>query len=543
MRREGFLCLVLHAHLPYIHHPEYEYFLEETWFYEAITETYIPLVAMLERLIDDRVHFRITLSLSPTLIEMLQNPLLRQRYMGYLDTLLALTEKELWRTEGDVHFAPVVSMYYERFRKIRHLYEEVYKKDLVSVFRSLSDAGSVELITTAATHAFLPALLDYPRAIRAQLLIGGEHHREHFDRKPHGMWLPECGYAPGIDALLTESEANFFFLDTHGILYAEPTPRFGAYLPVSCPSGAVAFGRDIQSSRQVWSSIEGYPGDFHYRDFYRDIGFDLDDDSLKPFIQPHGIRTFTGLKYYRITGKTHEKQPYDREHAIRKAEEHAHHFIRSKENQIQSLHSRLGIRPVITAPYDAELFGHWWFEGPEWLEALFRIADREQKNFRMITPAEYLAEETAGGFALQVSQPSFSSWGEKGFSEVWLNETNDYVYRHLLKATERMLSLADIFPQAEGIQQRALRQAARELLLAQQSDWTFIMKHHTATGYARKRFEEHISRFTRLYESIIAGNISETWLSDIEQKDAIFKNISHTVFSSKQQGSSYNSLS
>jgi 1,4-alpha-glucan branching enzyme len=151
----------------------------------------------------------------------------------------------------------------------------------------------------------------------------------------------------------------------------------------------------------------------------------------------------------------------------------------------------------------------------------------------MITPTEYLAEETAGGLALQVSQPSFSSWGEKGFSEVWLNETNDYVYRHLLKATERMLSLADIFPQAEGIRQRALRQAARELLLAQQSDWTFIMKQETATGYARKRFEEHISRFTRLYESIITGNISETWLSDIEQKDAIFKNISYTVFSNK----------
>jgi 1,4-alpha-glucan branching enzyme len=543
MRHEGFLCLVLHAHLPYIYHPEHEHFLEETWFYEAITETYIPLVAMFERLMDDRVDFRITLSLSPTLVEMFQNPLLRQRYRDYLETLLALTEKELRRTRGDIHFAPVVAMYYERFKKIRRLYEEVYKKDLVSVFRNLSGAGAVELITTAATHAFLPALSHYPRAIRAQLLIGSEHHREHFDRKPHGMWLPECGYAPGFDALLTEAGANFFFVDTHGILHAAPTPRFGAYLPVSCPSGAVAFGRDSQSAEQVWSSVVGYPGDLHYRDFYRDIGFDLDSESLQPCIQPDGIRTFTGLKYYRITGKTHDKQPYDREQAIRKAEEHAHHFLRSRENRIQSLHSRLGIQPVITAPYDAELFGHWWFEGPEWLEALFRIADREQKNFRMITPSEFLTEETAGGSTLQVSQPSFSSWGEKGYSEVWMNETNDYVYRHLLKATERMLSLADTFSRAEGLQQRALNQAARELLLAQQSDWTFIMKHHTSTGYARKRFEEHINRFTRLYESIIAGNISETWLSDTEQKDALFKNISYTVFSTKQQESSYNNLS
>ncbi|MDQ7786173.1 MAG: DUF1957 domain-containing protein [Thermodesulfovibrionales bacterium] len=533
MRTRGFLCIVLHAHLPYIRHPEHDNFLEETWLFEAITETYIPLLDMFERLIHDSVDFRITISLSPTLVEMFHDPLLQQRYRHYLGKMIAFTEQELSRIKGDVHFEPVVTMYHERFRRILHLYEDVYKRDLVSAFENMSGTGKVELITTTATHAFLPVLSHCPQAVRAQILIGAEQHREKFCGKLRGMWLPECGYIPGFDALLTEAGINYFFVDTHGILHGEPTPRFGASLPVRCPSGAVAFGRDNQSAKQVWSSIEGYPGDFWYREFYRDIGFDLDLDSLKSYLHPDGLRTFTGLKYYRITGKTHNKKPYEREKAVKKAAEHAHHFLQSRGSQIQHLHGRLGIMPIITAPYDAELFGHWWFEGPDWLDALFRIMHREQNNFRMITPSEYLEEVAAGCSDLQVSQPSISSWGEKGYSEVWVNETNDYVYRHLFKAADRMVLLADTFPQSEGILRRAINQAARELLLAQQSDWTFIMKNRTATGYAQKRIEEHLSRFTRLYDSIISDNISATWLGEVEERDKIFKNISYSVFRSK----------
>lgn len=535
MKTHGFLCLVLHAHLPYIRHPEHERFLEETWLFEAITETYIPLLDMFERLLHDSVDFRVAFSLSPTLVEMFNDNLLRQRYTKHLEKIIAFTEQEVSRVRRDIRFESVIAMYRKRFRRVRYLYEEVYKGDLVSAFRALSETGKIELITSAATHAFLPALSHHPQTVRAQIHIGAEQHRENFCRTPRGMWLPECGYMPGFDQVLTEAGIEYFFVDTHGILRGEPAPKYGTMLPVHCPSGAVAFGRDSQSAKQVWSSTAGYPGDFCYRDFYRDAGFDLDPDLLGPYLHPEGIRTFTGLKYYRITGKTRKKKPYDRERALQKVREHAEHFFRSRQSQIEYQHRRLGIKPVITSPYDAELFGHWWFEGPDWLEALFRIVHHGMKNFRMITPGEYLEEAGAGRSGIQTSQPSLSSWGERGYSSVWLNRTNDYVYRHLFKAAERMILLADTFPHAEGMLRRAINQAARELMLAQQSDWTFIMKNRTATEYAKERLEGHIKRFIRLYDAIVSGNISRTWLKSLEEKDRIFRNISYSVFRSNRQ--------
>ncbi|MBM4136062.1 MAG: hypothetical protein FJ241_04435 [Nitrospira sp.] len=269
---KGYLCIVLHAHLPYIRHPEHDYFLEENWLYEAITETYIPLLDMFERLINDGIDFRITLSLSPTLIEMFNDDLLMARYKRYIERLIELSEKELYRTKGDIHFKPIVKMYHQRFKRIQYLFESAYVKDLTSAFRALQDTGNVEIITSAATHAFLPNLSMYPQAIRAQCKIAVSHYWNHFHTYPKGIWLPECGYMPGIEKYIQEEGIKFFFLDTHGILYGTPSPSYGVYAPVECPAGVIAFGRDVETSKQVWSSIEGYPGDFDYRDFYRDIG-------------------------------------------------------------------------------------------------------------------------------------------------------------------------------------------------------------------------------------------------------------------------------
>ncbi|TFG35179.1 MAG: DUF1957 domain-containing protein, partial [Nitrospirales bacterium] len=184
---KGYLCLVLHAHLPYIRHPEHEYFLEENWLYEAITETYIPLLEVFSRLINDGVDFRITVSLSPPLIEMLDDTFLRERYLRHIGRLIELSEKELFRTKGDIHFEPVVKMYHERFLQCRHFFESA-GKDLVSVFRSLQETGKVEIITSAATHAFLPNLFLYPQAVKAQLTVGAEHYKRHFGKNSNGIW-------------------------------------------------------------------------------------------------------------------------------------------------------------------------------------------------------------------------------------------------------------------------------------------------------------------------------------------------------------------
>jgi 1,4-alpha-glucan branching enzyme len=522
---------VLHAHLPYIRHPEHEYFLEENWLYESITETYIPLVDLFSRLIDDGIDFRITVSLSPTLIEMFNDSLLRERYERHIEGLIELSEREVKRTKGDIHFGPVARMYHRKFKRAYSLFHDHYKKDLVSVFRELQETGKINIITSAATHAFLPNMAAYPRAVKAQVKTGSLQYKKNFGSFPEGIWLPECGFAPGFDRYISEEGIKFFFLDTHGILQGRPLPKYGVYRPVLCPSGAVAFGRDAETSHQVWSSIAGYPGDFNYREFYRDVGFDLDYAYMKEYLKPFGAKTFTGLKYFRITGKTPRKKPYIISRARKKAAEHAAHFILQREKQIQLLSDSLKIKPVITAIYDAELFGHWWFEGTEWIEFLLRGIQSKRRNFRTMIPSEYLSEHQRRVTGFQACEPSMSSWGDRGYSEVWLNDSNDYIYRHLLKAIERMISLADAFPDANGLQERALNQAAREILLSQHSDWTFIMNAGTAAGYAQKRIENHIHRFTRIYQDVLSGNVSEQWLQEIEDKDRIFRDIDYRVYS------------
>lgn len=532
---KGYLNLVLHAHLPYIRHPEHEYFLEENWLYEAITETYIPLLDVLDGLVNDNVDFRITISLSPPLVEMFNDSLLRERCLRHINRLIELSEREIVRIMGDSSFEPLARMYNERFRRIKYLYEECYKKDITTAFRRLQDTGRVEIVTCAATHGYLPNLCINPQAVRAQIKVAVSSYIKNFGRAPVGMWLPECGYYPGIDGFLKEAGIKFFFMETHGILHGKPGPRYGIHKPVSCLSGVTAFGRDIESSKQVWSSIEGYPGDFDYRDFYRDIGFDLPMEYIRPYIHPDDIRIHTGIKYYRITGKTNHKEPYVRKWALDKAAEHAGNFMFNRGRQIEFLHDTFKFRPVITAPYDAELFGHWWFEGPEWLNFLLRKIARDQKLLRTITPSEYLDENPD----LQTISPSISSWGYKGYSEVWLNGSNDWVYRHLHKAAERMIELANRFQNAgvcrDAPLQRALNQAARELLLCQSSDWAFIMKTGTAVEYAVRRTREHIERFTGLYMAAKSGNISEKWLSEIEDRDRIFPEIDYRVYSSPER--------
>lgn len=524
---QGYLALVLHAHLPYVRHPEHEKFLEEDWFYEAVTETYIPLLKVFEKLAEDGVKYRLTISLTPTLLSMFSDPLLQNRYIRHLEKLIDLAEKELVRTRWLPEFHELARMYRDLFTSSRWYFVEKYGKNLVTPFRRLQEEGFLEIITCGATHAYFPLML-HREGVRAQIHYAVEYHTRLFHRPPQGIWLPECGYNPGDDEILRRYGLRFFFTDAHGILHASPRPKYGVFAPVYCPSGVAAFGRDLESSKQVWSAREGYPGDHDYREFYRDIGFDLEYDYIRPYIHPNGLRINTGIKYYRVTGPTHEKQPYIPARAREKAAVHAGNFMFNRTKQIEYLASILDRRPFVISPYDAELFGHWWFEGPQWLDFLIRKIYYDQKTIKLITPGDYLEIYPKN----QVCLPSLSSWGYKGFNEVWLEGSNDWIYRHLHQITRRMIELADRFPCASGLLQRALNQAAREVLLAHSSDWAFIMKTGTMVQYAVKRTKDHIGRFLRLYDEITGGRINEEWLADLEEKDNIFPELDYRVYAS-----------
>lgn len=526
---KGALAIVLHAHLPYVRHPEYPEFLEEDWLYEAITETYLPLLEVFDGCLRDGVPFRITMTLTPPLVSMLRDELLMSRYSRRLDALCELSDKEVDRTRGDSRLGPLAWHYREHHYHLRRLFHDRYKGDLVGAFKRLQDAGVLEIITCGATHGFLPLMI-HPESIRAQIQVACAHYRMHFGRDPRGIWLPECGYAPGIDRYLAAENIRYFFVDSHALANSVPRPRRGVYAPVYTPSGVAAFGRDSESSMQVWSAEHGYPGDPVYREFYRDIGYDADYEYIRPYIQPTGDRKNVGIKYHRITGDVplSDKELYDPKAAAARADQHAGNFLFNRTKQIEYLRSAFGNEPapIVVSPYDAELYGHWWYEGPIFLDRLIRKAAVEQDVLQLASPVDYLARYPDQ----QLSQPPMSSWGAGGYSAVWLDQCNDWIYRYLHKASERMIELARQFPDASGVQRRALNQAARELLLAQSSDWAFIIKTGTMVDYAVRRTREHVLRFTRLYEQLKGNGIDEGWLASVESKDNLFSAIDYRVY-------------
>jgi 1,4-alpha-glucan branching enzyme len=526
MDPKGYWCLQLHAHLPYVRHPEYPDFLEEDWLYEAISETYLPLLSVFENFVKDGVDFRVTMTITPSLANMLADPLLQSRYYEKLNKSIEFAQKELWRTQSLPEFRPVAHMYDARFKECKRLWDK-YGGNILNGFKNLQDMGKIEIITCCATHGFLP-LMNNEKAQRAQIRVACDDYERHFGRRPRGVWLAECAYYPGIDKILKEEGIRFFFLEAHGILYGTPRPKYGVFAPVYCSSGVAAFSRDMETAHQVWSAETGYPGDPDYREFYRDLAYDLEYEYVKPYLHSDGVRRNTGVKYHRITGKVplSDKKPYVPQWAQNKAAEHAGNFLFNRTKQTEYLSEILGRPPLVTSMYDAELFGHWWFEGPDFINYLFRKMHYDQNVIKPVTPIEYLDKFPVN----QIITPAASSWGDKGYYEVWLNSSNDYIYRHLHKAAERMIELAEKFPNASGILKRALNQCARELLLAQSSDWAFIMTTGTMVEYAEKRTKDHIINFTNLYGQINSNAIHEGYLKELESKNNIFPVINYGVY-------------
>ncbi|WP_287129979.1 glycoside hydrolase family 57 protein [Candidatus Cyanaurora vandensis] len=523
----GYLALVLHAHLPYVRHPETGYVLEEEWLFEAITETYVPLIRMFEGLELDGIDFRLTMSMTPPLVAMLEDPYLQDKYDQHLTLTRELVAQERERTKGNGHLQYLVSHYETYFQQAYDTWHR-YGRDLVRAFKYYQDRGNLDILTCGATHGYLPLMQMYPQAVWAQLKVAVDSYGLAFDQAPKGIWLAECAYFPGLERMIADVGLRYFITDAHGILYAKPRPRYGPYAPIFSHSGVAVFGRDYESSQQVWSSEVGYPGDPAYREFYKDLGYEADYEYIKPYIIPNGTRKNTGIKYHRITSRTgalEGKELYDPYWAREKAAAHASNFMENRVRQVGYLNQIMGREPIVLSPYDAELFGHWWYEGPWFLDYLIRKSTYDQQTYRMTHLAEYLQLNPTQ----QVATPAQSSWGAKGFHEYWLNDTNDWIYPHLHKAAERMIELSKREPQDEW-EWRALNQCARELLLAQSSDWAFIMRTATMVPYAIRRTRSHLLRFNRLYEALHKDNLDRTWLEKVEVLDNIFPEINYRVY-------------
>lgn len=518
--------LILHAHQPYVRHLEYEKFLEEDWLYESLNETYIPLLRMLNTLDSDGVNFKLSICFSPTLTTMLTDIPLQERFVSYMERHIELGEKEVERTKSeDRECHEMAKHYLEETKKNLEVYES-FERNILLGFKKLSLLGKIELVSSAATHTYLPLYKDYPALVNAEVSVGIKNHQSLFS-SPNGFWIPEGGYYPGLDSYLLSNGIEWVELPPQSAISSPDKSLFGGYRPIRLPSGLYGFVSNWSVTSLIWSNKTGYPCDADYREFYRDIGYYLPMDYIENYIHDPQLRVFTGYKYYAITGKTDDKRFYSLDKAMEKVKLHVDNFLYNIKKK-GSLLDACGIDDhIFNLTFDAELFGHRWYEGIAFLEEFLRRIDKEGSEYQLSTPSNIISE---GGRVdnIRVNEGSF---GSRGGADVWLDSSNSWIYRHTIKAIERMQELVERFPSQGSLKERFLNQALRELLLALSSDWPSIIHDNTSISYAKKRVMDHLSSFNVVHSSMCRNTVNTEWLINAEKRSAIFPDIDYHVFS------------
>ncbi|HEV8535286.1 MAG TPA: glycoside hydrolase family 57 protein [Candidatus Limnocylindria bacterium] len=536
----GTFVLALHSHLPYCRGAG-RWPHGEEWIHEAVLGTYLPLLVLLHDLRDAGAPYRIVVGLTPILLEQLADHDVDVRNLEYIDDQIRRAEKDLRRfMDADDHARGALADFYlDSYRRLREAYTRRFARDLVGAFADLARSGHVEILTSAATHGYLP-LLDRP-SVEAQLRIGRRSTKRLAGVDPTGIWLPECAYAPGLEDVLSQQGITHFFTDA-ALLPGHARPAGGvvrrgghselarwapheARVQVATEPAAtdvdllrpyyvgesdvVAIARHDRVSGQVWSAFMGYPGDPQYREFHRKD-------------------TTSGLRYWRVTS-VHlglgEKADYSPGRAAERAREHAKHFVEVVRDELASREADGG-DPLLAVTFDSELFGHWWFEGVDWLGLVLR--GMSEAGVRVATAAEYLEREPPRGRVALAE----GSWGKNNDHSTWRNEGTAWMWDELARIARERDDLRASEPRGDSFRERAARQATRELLLAQSSDWPFLVTTGQAADYAVERFRAHAHRFRRAVALARGGNAydDEVELRSLERADNPFPDASLADF-------------
>ncbi|MFP3042586.1 DUF1957 domain-containing protein [Treponema primitia] len=527
MNNSRVISLVLDLHKPFVRHPEMDQAQEERWFFEALSDTYLPLLEVFDRLDAEHIPFKIALSLSPTLCHMLRDEYLLERYLKYVDRQIEFGVRELERTAGEDEIHRLALNFYDQAVEKRVLFTERYEGNILRGFDHYQRKGRVELLTTAATHAFLPLYSNYPEAIQAQFETAIASHRILFGKNPHGFWLPELGWSPEMDRYLRAYNFSYTIVDTHSLCMEDHPESRGSFYPVKTPAGVFILARDFYAGRELEEAKFACHMDPLYRDYLRDAGFELPTEALSSFLEANGARKATGYKYW----ASGNNQIYDPQKALERVKAAASSFLDARISRFNSVAEYMDGCPISLCAYNADLFGRFWYEGPAFIEALYREG-AHRTGLQFMNPAEYLYKQDASGF--RTAMPEFSSWGVNGYGEMWLDASNDWLYRHALRSLERMIELAERFPDDTGLKERALNQAAREILLVQCSDWPKMLYKQENTLYARNQVEAALRNFTTIYESLGSNYISTEWLTSLERRHNIFPTVNYRVFRHKR---------
>jgi 1,4-alpha-glucan branching enzyme len=551
MSKVGAFTFVLHSHLPYARQAG-RWPHGEEWLHEATAETYVPLLDALYDLMEEGVPGRLSLTLTPILLEQLADDDVRANFLTYLEEKIEAASADVPRftQAGEDHFAFLAGYYRDWYSQVRKSYSDRFSGDLVAAFRKLQAAGVLEIVTCAATHGYLP-LLSRDASINLQLHTAIESYKRHFGTIPRAIWLPECAYRPayieqdgrtrpGIEHFLVKHGIALFFAETHmveggrpvGLAAGEAIGPYGAvvrrylvpisevkpsqptttYLPyaVGTPDVAV-IGRNNRTGLQVWSAEWGYPGEFDYREFHKKDGI-------------------SGMQYWRVTGSKIDlanKDAYHPDWATYKVGQHADHFAHLVETLLTEYHENTGGFGIIAANYDTELFGHWWFEGVNWVrEVLRRLARSEIVD--LTTASDFVASHPP---ETVIHLPE-GSWGAGGTHFVWNNADTQWMWPIVHHAEQRMESAVEEHPAARGAKRAVLDQAARELLLLQASDWPFLVTTGQAGEYAIQRFRQHVERFHDLLDTLDQAKPDASLVEELWEKDKVFPEIDYRWFQS-----------
>ncbi|MDR3019409.1 MAG: DUF1957 domain-containing protein [Treponema sp.] len=533
------ISIVLEAHLPFIRDYCKEDDLsesgEEGHFFETVTETLLPILEVLDRLENDHVPFRLALAISPVLCHMLNDEHLQKKYLHYIDKQIEFGRQELERASGNAELTKLAQIYYNKIVDRRIAYTERYEKNILKAFDFYKRRGKIEVLASCATHAFLPFYGNNPESLQAQMEIPVAGYRRFFGSCPQGFWLPHLGWTSALESYFRAYNYSYTIVDSHSLLTGKPIPDRGCFYPVKTPNGTFVLGRDFYAVRE----IEKIAGDELYRNNDRDVGYELPPELVSSFLSAEGERRRTGYKYWSCDTENSNDYGHDRgQNAIYqphlasdRVTEHARLFLEKTIARLEEASKHMKEAPLCVYANSADNFGRFWYEGPQFLEKLFRMASG-YRDFKFICPSEYIFKQDLS--SIQIVTPEFSSSGANGYAETWLDVSNDWIYRHLARAMERMTELAERFPDDTGLKERALNQAAREVLLAQSSDWSSLLYRQESTEFARTQVENALRNFTTIYEALGSNYISTEWLTNLERRHNIFPNINYRVFRRKK---------
>lgn len=500
----GSFILVLHSHIPYVLNHDR---MEEEWLMEGVAETYIPLLDMLNELISEGVSPQITISFTPVLAEQLKTSQFKKKFKQYclMKMEYSIIDQSHFLPK-DRHISWLAKLWEDYYFDILDNFKHKYNEDIIESFKKLQDEGHIEIMTSAATHSYFPAIPE-DTSIQAQIKMSIKSYEENFGMKPRGFWLPECGYRPsywwkvptqnhyfskpyprkGVEEFLSENDLRYFIVDHHQMQKAWPpdlnkTPLDSYYVIAKrLPKRPVSvLARDVSISQQVWQHEVGYPGDGLYLDF-------------------HKKHAGGNLRYWRITDRkldmAYKKKYYPDEALLKRVKNHAGHYKWLIAQSLRANYYNTGRAKMLMTAFDTELFGHWWFEGPRFLYYLIKWINADP-NIKTETCSDYLDRSPSYNW---IALPE-SSWGANFDNSTWINRELDWVWDKIVWAEREMQYLAKEFAHRKDDENlmRILKQAIRELMILEASDWEFMITNWSTRDHAEYRVMSHYNNFYRL---------------------------------------------